>query len=163
LLSSLGDYIFEIHTTKEFEKDGNISDPQDITGFTFSPEEKNGIQQKAKVTDLQPVHHKAVIELMDGSQHLIDYHLLMEKFNALDDNGDKICTFSSFLDHRKTKKGKWELLVEWNGVGYIPSWEPLSRMKEADPTSCAVYARENKLFGLGSWKWANASRLMHLE
>ena len=58
------------------------------------------------MTDLQPVHHKAVIELMDGSQRLIDYHLLMEKFNSPDDDGNKIFTFSSFLDHRETKKGK---------------------------------------------------------
>ena len=93
---------------------------------------------------------------MDCSQSLIDYHLLMEKFNSPDDDGDKIFTFSSFLDHRETKKGKWELLVEWDGVGYEPSWEPLSHMKEADPISCAAYARENKLLSFAGWKWGQA-------
>jgi len=81
-----------------------FGNPQAIIGFAFSTEDKNGIQQKATVTDLQPVHHKAVIELMDGSQRLINYHLLMEKFNSPDDDGDKIFTFSSFLDHKRQRK-----------------------------------------------------------
>ena len=72
-------------------------------------------------------------------------YLLIKKFNSPDDDGDKIFTFSSFLDHRETTKGKWELLVEWDGVENELSWEPLSHMKEADPISCAAYARENKL------------------
>eukprot|EP00979_Chaetoceros_neogracilis_P009185 scaffold2090_cov151-Chaetoceros_neogracile.AAC.2 len=158
LLTSLSDYIAEIHTTKEFEKYGLIPDPQDLIGLTFPSEDENGINQKAVVRELQPDHHKAVIELMDGSRKLIDYHLLLEKYNAPDEDSDKVFTFSGFLNHRM-KKGKWELLVEWDGVGYEPSWEPLAHMKEADPISCASYGREHNLLNEVGWKWAKKIKI----
>jgi len=114
------------------------------------------------VKELQPVYHKAVIELMDGSWGIINYHLLMEKFGVPDNNSNIMFNFSSFLDHRMTKKGKWELKVEWDGVSYEPSWE-LSHMIEADPISYTTYTREHKLMNVSRWKGQSASRLMHLE
>ena len=56
---------------------------------------------------------------MDGSKQLIEYNLLLEKYNeASDDNGDQIFIFSGFLEHRK-KNGRWEVLISWDGNRYL--------------------------------------------
>jgi len=95
---------------------------------------------------------------MDGSHSLIDYHLLLEKFNMPSEDGNQIFTFTGFSDHKKIK-GVWHLLVNWEGVGYEPSWEPLTNMKEADPITCASYAREHNLINQKGWKWAKKIRV----
>ena len=151
-LTSLAEVISKIHEQDEFNKYGVIPDPSDLIGFTF-PTEHEGITQRAKVMDLQPDKHKAVIELMDGSHALIDYHLLLEKFNMPSEDGNQIFTFTGFSGHKKIK-GAWHLLVNWDGVGYEPSWEPLTTMKDADPITCASYAREHNLLNQKGWKWA---------
>jgi hypothetical protein len=120
----------KIHKQDEFNKYGVILDRSDLIRYTF-PTEHEGITQRAKVLDLQPDKHKAVIALMDGSHSLIDYHLLLEKFNMPSEDGNQIFTFTGFSDHKKIK-GVWHLPVNWDGVAYEPSWEPLTNMKEAD-------------------------------
>ena len=83
---------------------------------------------------------------MDGSRATIEYNLLLEKFNASNEDGDQIFTFSSISGHRKIKGGnKYEVRVDWDGVGYEPTWEPLAHMKHADPITLAQYAKDNKL------------------
>jgi len=156
-LTSLAEVIAKIHEQEQFKKYGVIPDPADLIGFTF-PIEHEGITQQAKVKELQPDKHKAVIELMDGSHSLIDYHLLLETFNMPSEDRIQIFTFTGFSDHKKIK-GVWHLLVNWEGVGYEPSWESLTNMKEADPITCALYAREHNLINQKGWKWAKKIRV----
>ena len=83
------------------------------------------------------------------------------------EDGNQIFTFSKFLNHRK-RRWIWVILVKWDGLGYEPSWQPLSNMKEADPITCATYARENNLLEEKGWKWAkrnkvDASKLIRLS
>jgi len=137
---------------------GNVPDPHDLIGFTF-PMEHDGIVQKAVVKEHKPDTNDYFVELIDGSAHLVEYNLLLEKFNEASDNGDQIFTFSGLLNHRKVK-GKWEVLVNWDGLRYEPTWEPLAHMKEADPITCALFAKENKLLDTPGWKWARRIRTM---
>jgi len=88
---------------------GNVPIPHDLMGFTF-PMEHDGIVQKAFVTEQDKESDDYFTELMDGSKQLIEYNLLLEKYNeSLDDNGDQIFIFLGFLEHRK-KNGRWEEL-----------------------------------------------------
>jgi hypothetical protein len=136
-----------------------VPDPHDFIGFTF-PIEHNGTTQKAVVTARDTDSDDFFVELMDGSRQLMEYNLLLDKYNEASDNDDEqVFTFSGFLGHRK-KNGSWEILVNWDGVGYEPSWEPLSHMKRADPISCAMYAKDKKLLDTAGWKWARKIRTM---
>ena len=124
----------------------NVPDPHDLIGFTF-PMEHDGIVQKAFVTEQDEDSDDYFIELMDGSKQVIEYNLLLKKYNeASDDDSDQIFIFLGFLEHQK-KNGRWEVLVSWDGVGYEPTWELLSHMKKSDPISCAMYAEDKDLHG----------------
>lgn len=138
-------------------KYGTLPNPQDIIGFTF-PEEHEGVTQRAKVVEMPEGEDYATYELGDGSRHLIEYHLLIEKFNAPEADGNEIFTFSGILDHR-AKKGVWEVLVQWDGIGYEPTWEPLKNIRAADPITLSEYAREKKLLQTKGWKWAKKYRI----
>ena len=132
--------------------ENQIPDPKDLIGFTF-PMEHEGLTQRATVKELPPDKTQATIELMDGSRQLIDYHLLIEKFNTPEEDGNQIFTFSGIDGHRSVK-GTWEVLVKWDGHGYDPTWEPLSTMRKADPITLAMYAKKHKLTNKKGWKWA---------
>ena len=129
-----------------------IPDPKDLIGFTF-PLEHDGITQRATVKKLPKDEDGAIIELMDGSRQLIDYHLLIEKFNSPEDDGNQVFTFKSIQGHKQIK-GIWQVKVEWDGYGYEPTWEPLSTMRKADPITLSDYARKNNLLNKKGWKWA---------
>ncbi len=126
--------------------------PQDMLGFTF-PMEHDGITQRATVKSLGEVDEPATIELMDGSRQLIEYNLLLEKFNTPEEDGNQVFTFSKISGHRKRRQ-KWEVKVEWDGHGFAPTWEPLSTMRKADPITLAMYARDQNLVNTNGWKWA---------
>ena len=141
-------------------RDDSIPDPDDLVGFTF-PHDRKGITQKAIVTGKCEDSDAYLIDLMDGSRATIEYNLLLEKFNASNEDGDQIFTFSSISGHRKIKGGnKYEVRVDWDGVGYEPTWEPLAHMKHADPITLAQYAKDNKLIEEPGWKWAKRIRTM---
>ena len=71
--------------------ENQIPDPKELIGFTF-PMEHEGITQRATVKELPPDKSQATVELMDGSQNLIDYHLLIKKFNSPEEDGNQIFT-----------------------------------------------------------------------
>ena len=129
-----------------------VPDPKELMGFTF-PIEHDGVMQRATVKELPQDKSQATVELMDGSQQLIDYHLLIEKFNTPEEDGNQIFTFTGINDHKKIH-GVWHVLVNWDGPGFEPTWEPLSSMKEADPITLAMYARKHHLLSTKGWKWA---------
>ena len=130
----------------------HIPDPKELMSFTF-PMEHEGLMQRAVVKELPPDKSQATIELTDGSRHLIDYHLLIEKFNTPEEDGNQIFTFSDIGGH-KSIKGVWHVLVHWDGHDYKPTWEPLSIMKDADPITLAMYAKKKGLTSKKGWKWA---------
>ena len=136
----------------------NIPDPVDLMGFSF-PMEHNKITQKATVMEHNLENENFVIELMDGSKHLVEYNFLIDKYNATLDESDQLYTFSSLLNHRK-KKGRWEVLINWDVVGSPATWEPLKYMRDADPITCAQYAKDHNLISLPGWKWADKVRTM---
>ena len=102
--------------------------------------------QKATVIQKCDDSDSYLIDLMDGSRATIEYNLLLEKFNSSDEDGDQIFTFSGISGHRKVNGNKFEVRVEWDGVGYEPTWEePLGNLKHADPITLAQYAKDNNL------------------
>src|SRR6478672_13360818 len=66
------------------------------------------------------------------------------------DEDDQAWTFEVILDHRKTKKGKYELLIKWT-TGE-ETWEPLSVIEEQDPVTVAMYAVDQQLLNIPGWR-----------
>ena len=129
-----------------------VPSPDKLIGFTF-PMDHEGVTQRATVKEVKPNDGKATIELMDGSRQIMEYNLLLEKFNTPEEDGNQVFTFSAIKDH-KIKGNKWYVCVEWDGHGFDPTWEPLSEMRKADPITLAMYARKHKLINMKGWKWA---------
>ncbi len=130
-----------------------------MIGFTFPHEHKDVIQKATVIQKCDDSDSYYLIDLMDGSRATIEYNLLLEKFNSSDEDGDQIFTFSGISGHQKVKGNKFEVRVEWDGVGYKPTWEPLGNLKHADPITLAQYAKDNNLLDTPGWKWAKRSIL----
>ena len=133
----------------------NIPDPNDLVGFTYV-HDNNGNPERAVVKErIDDEQYR--VELIDRSHAVVEYNILLDNFNSANDEGDQIFTFWGFLDHKK-KKNQWQVLVDWEGVGYEPTWEPLKNMKEADLVTCAKYAKTNNLENTPGWKWTKRFR-----
>ena len=129
-----------------------IPDPSELVGFVFAMKDGDDVN-RAKVTKREPDSDKFVVELENGKEHLMEYHVLLDRYNEANNEEDQIFTYSAILDHRK-KNRKWEVLVKWDGHGVEPTWEPLANLKESDPVTVASYAKKKKLTNMAGWKWA---------
>ena len=133
-----------------------IPDPDELVGFVFAMKDGDDVN-RAKVTKKEPDSDKFVVELENGKEHLMEYHVLLDRYNEANNEEDQIFTYSAILDHRKRNR-KWEVLVKWDGHGVEPTWEPLANLKESDPVTVASYAKKNKLTNMAGWKWAKRVR-----
>ena len=126
-----------------------------LLGYKFADELHDMVQQTT-VVSVDEKENTATLEYADGSQTVMQYEALLEKFNKIQDeaNEDTLYSFSKIIGHKRDKRrgNCWMVHVAWDG--YPPSWEPLSEMKKADPVSMAEYARDNKLLSTVGWKWA---------
>jgi hypothetical protein len=130
----------------------DIPDPTDLIGFTFPVEHKGNVE-RATVIKKDENKNGYLVELLSGKVKLVEYNLLLDKYNEAADVVDEIYTFSDILNHKKHKQ-KWYVMVKWDARGMEPSWEPLSVIKQDDPITCAIYAKNNKLLNTPGWKWA---------
>ena len=54
----------------------------------------------------------------------------------------------------KSSSKRWKLHILWdNGK---TTWEPLESIRHIDAVTVAQYAKQNKLLGLGGWRWAKS-------
>ena len=134
----------------------DIPDPADLIGFVFAMKDGDDVS-RAKVKEKEEDSEQFVVELENGKKHLMEYHVLLDRYNEANNEEDQIFTYSSILDHRKRNR-KWEVLVKWDGIGVEPTWEPLSNLKESDPITIASYAKKKKLTDKTGWRWAKKVR-----
>ena len=52
--------------------------------------EHNGVQQRATVVDVDTDLDKLTLEFINGSKALLDYHEMINVFNAQDKDGDQL-------------------------------------------------------------------------
>ena len=50
--------------------------------------------------DVNTYIYKVRLEFINGSRYLMDYNNMINVFNAIDEDGDKLCTFKNILVHR---------------------------------------------------------------
>ena len=89
---------------------------------------------------------KFLAALGDGErEEIMEYNEIMNfvEDQLSNDEENHAWTFQAILDHRKDKKGKYELLIEWT-TGE-KTWEPMSSIADQDPVSVAMYAIETKV------------------
>ena len=127
-------------------------DPLNIIGFQFV-KNHNGFPHQAKVIEPLEDGTKYLVAIGDGDREEImtynDILNLVENQISEDDN-DHAWSFEAILDHRRKKRGAYEILVEWT-TGE-KTWEPLTWIGGQDPITVAKYAKEHKLLNEAGWK-----------
>ena len=147
VLSSMNELIDNVTGTKT---ERALPSVEDLMGYTFV-EKKADVAQKVTVVDVDPDTLDATVQYMDGTQAILKYNILVDKFQEEDTEDDPLYTFKDILGHKRKKK-KWLVKVDWDG--YDPTWEPLSTMRKADPLTLAQYAKDQNLLKTPGWKWA---------
>ena len=71
-------------------------------------------------------------------------NIIIDKLNAPKDDSKDFYSFKGILGHRKVSSN-WEVQVAWEGIGQVPTWEPLKHMKREDIFCVAEYTRDNDL------------------
>ena len=100
-LVSLKDLINAVRAEKGMEPTvAPVIDPTNLLGYNCV-REHNGVQQRATVVDVDTDLDKVTLEFMNGSKELLDYHEMINVFNAGDKDGDQLWTFKEILAHRK--------------------------------------------------------------
>ena len=79
------------------------------------------------------------------------YNDLISAYNARNREGAQLWTYEEITDHRKTKKGEWQVKVLWYTGD--ETWEPMQVIKEDDKLTLAKYANDD-LTDVPGWKWA---------
>ena len=113
-------------------------DPENMIGFQFV-KEYNGFPHKANVSEELEESGKFLVGIGDGDrEEIMEYNEIMNfvKDYLTQEKDDQACTFEAVLDHRKTKKGKYELLIKWT-TGK-EAWEPSSVIGGQDPVTVAM-------------------------
>ena len=126
-------------------------DPSNLVGYKFV-KEYDGTPQRAIVKEHLEEEGKFIVEFLNGGEELINYNDLINIYNAKDEDGTALWSFDKILDHRQTKKGKWEVKILWD-TGE-ETWEPMQTVHQDDKLTLAAYARDNKLTDIQGWKWA---------
>ncbi|HEY9708217.1 MAG TPA: hypothetical protein V6D48_08435 [Oculatellaceae cyanobacterium] len=129
-----------------------VIDPKNIIGFEFV-KTHNGFPHKAKVIEELEEPGKFLVALGDGErEEIMEYNEIMNfvEDQLSNDEEDQIWTFEAILNHRKNKKGKYELLIQWT-TGE-ETWEPLNSIADQDPVSVAMYGNEAQLLNTPGWK-----------
>jgi len=75
---------------------------------------------RVKVTEKEANSEQFVIKLENGKKHLMEYHVLLDRYSKANNEEDQMFTYSAILDHRKRNR-KWEELVKWDGHGVEPT------------------------------------------
>ena len=78
------------------------------------------------------------------------YNDLINAFNARDEEGADLWTYDKITDHRKSKKGQWQVKVLQDTGD--ETWEPMQVIKEDDKLTLAKYAQDNDLVDQPGWK-----------
>ena len=89
-------------------------DPENMVGFQFV-KEHNGFPHKVKVIEELEEPGKFLVGLGDGDrEEIMEYNEIMNFVDdqLTQDEDDQAQTFEAILDHRTTKKGKYELLIK---------------------------------------------------
>ena len=92
-----------------------LIDPENIIRFQFV-KEHNGFPHKAKVIEEMEEPGKFLVAIGDGdSKEIMEYN---EIINFVEDQlsnkaDDQAWIFEAILDHRRNKKGKYDLLIKW--------------------------------------------------
>ena len=71
------------------------------------------------------------------------YNHLINAFNARDEEGADLQTYDQITDHRKIKKGEWQVKVLWDTGD--ETWELMKVIKENDKLILTKYAYDNDL------------------
>jgi len=127
-------------------------DPNNIVGYQFI-KNHNGFPHKAKVIEPMEDGTKYLVALGDGErEEILTYNEILNLVEAqLDESEEEQAwAFEAILDHRKNKKGKYEILVLWTTGEQ--TWEALAWIGEQDPITVALYGKENNLLGKTGWK-----------
>ena len=127
-------------------------DPENMVGFQFV-KEHNGFPHKARVLQEMEEPGKYLVAIGDGDrEEIMEYNDIMNfvEEQLTQDEEDQAWTFEAILNHRKTKKGKYELLIKWT-TGE-ETWEPLSEIGNQDPVTVAMYAKDAELLDTPSWR-----------
>ena len=81
-----------------------VINPTDLLGYNCL-RDHHGVQQRATVVDVNTDLDNVTLEFMNGSKELLDYHEMINVFNACDKDGDQLWTFKEILTHRKQGRG----------------------------------------------------------
>ena len=127
-------------------------DPEDIIGYKFIME-YGGDKFTARVRERADGEDEFWVDIGDsGLEEVLTKQRILEYLNEAreEDPEESIWSFDDILEHRKTKKWRYELKILWSS-GEI-TWEPLTEIGTSDPVSVARYARDNELLNRKYWK-----------
>jgi hypothetical protein len=93
----------------------------------------------------------------DQYEEVLTYADILQHIEK-DESTDIIWKFISILDHqgplspndKKYNGSRYNVLLEWE-TGE-KTWEPLGVIAKADPTTCAIYAKDKELLNAIGWK-----------
>ena len=107
--------------------------------FQFA-KKHNEFPQNAKVIEEMEEPGKFLIAIGDGGrEEIMEYNknknFVEDQLSNEEDN--QAWTFEAILDHRRNKKGKYDLLNKWKAGG--ETREPLSSIADQDSVSVAMY------------------------
>ena len=136
--------------------------PDDLVGLTFLHDAPDGQRVCAciveKIEDDNNKTHDtlhlclAIDDDPDAPEELIAYNelcdLLERQHDDEDKHPEKYWSFQRILDHQgplkhddpRYKGSTYNVLVKWSDGS--ETWEPLTTVKQDDPVTCALYAKE---------------------
>ena len=123
-----------------------------MVGFQFV-KKHNGFPHKAKVIEELEEPGKFLVGIGDGDrEEIMEYNDIMTfvEDQLTQDEDDQAWIFEAILDHRKTKKGKNELLIKWTTEE--GTWEPLNVIGQQNPVTVAMYAVDQELLNRTGWR-----------
>ena len=80
------------------------------------------------------------------------YNDIINIYNGIYDDGNKLWTYDRIIDHSKASGGKHEVQVMWYTGEKIQ--EPMQDLKEDDKITISEYAKKRVLLDTPGWKWA---------
>ena len=116
--------------------------PDNLVGYKFA-RKFDGTPQRATVVDYLEDEGRFLVEFINGGEELMTYHGLINAYSARNEEGAHLETFEQITDHRKTKKGEWQVMVLWDTSD--ETWELMKVIKEDDKLTLAKYAHDNDL------------------
>ena len=113
--------------------------PDNLVGYKFV-REFDGTSQRAVVKEHLDGEEKFLVEFVNGGEELMAYNDLVNAYNAREEEGIDLWTYDKILDHRKSKKGQWQVKILWDTGD--ETWEPMKVIREDDKLTLAKYARQ---------------------